>query len=107
MFSGTLKKTENKPALFLYSIQLSYFPEAKFLVMTFDHKFTFKKDFEDIMERCQQKYHRLRMLVNQKWGPSQQTILQIYKQCVRPILEYGVISTITVSDTVITNLHEL
>ena len=90
MFSGTLKKTTNKPALFLYSIQLSYFPVAKFLVMTFHHKFTFKKHFEDIMELYQQKYHCLRMSVNQKWGPSRQTILQIYKQCVRPILEYRV-----------------
>ena len=47
------------------------------------------------------------MLVNQKWGPSPQTILQIYQQCVRPIFEYGVISTITVSDTVITKLQKL
>ena len=47
------------------------------------------------------------MLINQKWGPSPQTILQIYKQCARPIFEYGVISTITVSDTVITKLQKL
>ena len=33
--------------------------------------------------------------------------LQIYKQCVRPMFEYGVISTITVSDTVITKLQKL
>ena len=82
MFSRTLKETTNKPALFLYGIQLSYFPHAKFLGITFDHKVTFKKHFEDILELCQQKYHRIRMLVNQKWGPSPQTILQIYKQCV-------------------------
>ena len=47
------------------------------------------------------------MLVNQKWGPSPQTILQIYKQCVKPIFEYGVISTITVSDTGIIKLQKL
>ena len=47
------------------------------------------------------------MLVNQKWGPSPQTILQIYKHCVRPMFEYGVIFTITVSDTVITKLQKL
>ena len=107
MFSRTLKETANKPALFLYRIQLSYFPHAKLLGITFDHRFSFKKHFEDILERCQQKYHRIRMLVNQKWGPSPQTILQIYKQCIRPIFEYGVISTITVSDTVITKLKKL
>ena len=69
MFSRTLKETANKPALFLYGVQLSYFPHAKFLGITFDHKLTFKTHFEEILERCQQKYHRIRMLVNQKWGP--------------------------------------
>ena len=107
MFSRTLKETANKPALFLYGIQLSYFPHAKFQVITFDHKFTFKKYFKDILECCQQKYHCIRMLVNQKWGPSPQTILQIYKQCERPIFEYREISTITVSDTIITKLQKL
>ena len=107
MFSRTLKENANKPALFLYNIQLSYFLHAKFQGTTFDHKFTFKKHFQDILERCQQKYHRIRMLVNQNWGPSPQKILQIYKQRVRPIFEYGVISTITVLDTVITKLQKL
>ena len=107
MFSRTLKETANKPALFLYGIQLSYFLHAKFLGITFDHKFTFKKHFEDILERYQQKYHRIKMLVNQKWWPSPQTILKIYKRRARPIFEYGVISTVTVSDTVIPKLQKL
>ena len=47
------------------------------------------------------------MLVNQKWRPTPQTILQIYKQCARLIVEYGVISAITISDTVITKLQKL
>ena len=33
------------------------------------------------------------------------TILQIYKQCVRPIFEYGIISIVTVSETVITKIQ--
>ena len=107
MFSRTLKETVNKPALCLHCIQLSYFPHSKFLGITFDHKFTFKKHFEDILEGCQQKYHRIRMLVSQKWMPSPQTILQYYKQCLRPIFEHGVTSTITVSDTVIARLQKL
>ena len=64
MFSRSLKETVNKPALLLYSVQVSYFPHAKLLGITLDHKFTIKKHFEDIMERYQQKYHRMRMLVN-------------------------------------------
>ena len=33
-------------------------------------------------------------------GPSPATLIQIYKQCVRPIFEYGSLSTITVSDNI-------
>ena len=62
---------------------------------------TFTKHFEEILERCNNKFHRLRTLVNKKWGPSSATILQIHKQCVRPIFEYGIVSTITVLESVI------
>ena len=68
---------------------------------------TFTKHFEEILERCNQKFHRVRILVNKKWGLSPETILQIYKQCVRPIFEYGIVSTITVSETVITKMQRV
>ena len=78
-----------------------------FLGITFDNRMTFTKHFEEILERCNQKFHRLRILVNKKWGPSPETILQIYKQCLRQIFEYGIVSTITVSETVITKIQRV
>ena len=42
-----------------------------------------------------------------KWGPSPSTILQIYKQCVRPIFEYGIVSTITVLESVINKIQRV
>ena len=78
----------------------------KFLGITFDSKFTFKKHFEDILGRCNARYHRIRILTN-KWGPSPSTILQIFKQCVRPIFEYGSLSTMTTSDTIISEIQRL
>ena len=68
---------------------------------------TFTKHFEEILERCNNKFHPLRILVNKKWGPSPATILQIYKQCVRPIFKYGIVYTITVSETVITKIQRV
>ena len=68
---------------------------------------TFTKQFEKILERCDQKFHCLRILVNKKWVPSPETILQIYKQCITPIFEYGIVSTITVSETVITKIQRV
>ena len=58
---------------------------------------TFTKLFEKILERCNNKFHRLRILVNKK----------IYKQCVRPILEFGIVSTITVSESVINKIQRV
>ena len=69
----------------------------KFLGITFDSKLTFQKHFEEILGCCNTRYHHVRLIVNKKWGPSPSTILQIYKQCVWPIFEYGSLSTITMS----------
>ena len=79
----------------------------KFLGITFDSKFTFQKHFEEILGCCNTRYHRITLLVNKKWGPSPSTILQIYKQCVRPIFEYGSRSTITTSHTIISKIQRL
>ena len=87
--------------------QPKFYPQVKSLGITFDSKFTFKKHFEDIVGRCNARYHRIRLLTNKKWGPSPSTILQIYKQCVRPIFEYGSLSTVTTSDTIISEIQRL
>ena len=96
-----------EPALSLYGDLLSYYPQIKLLGITFDNRMTFTKHFEEILERCNQKFHRLTILVNKKWGPSPSTILQIYKQCIRRIFEYGIVSTITVSETVIAEIQRV
>ena len=79
----------------------------KFLGITFDSKFTFQKHFEEILGLCNTRYHRISLFVNKKWGPSPSTILQIYKQYVRPIFEYGYFSTITTLDTIISKIQRL
>ena len=107
IFSKSRSAIRAEPALSLYSDLLSYYPHIKFLSITFDNRMTFTKHFEEILERCNQKFHCLRILVNKKWGPSPKTILQIYKQCVRPIFEYGIVSTIIVSETVITKIQRV
>ena len=79
----------------------------KFLGITFNAQLTFQKHFEDTLDRCNTRYHRLKLLVNKKWGPSPSTIIQIYKQCVRPTFEYGSLSTITTSDNIISKIQWL
>ena len=79
----------------------------KFLGITFDSQLNFKKHFEDILDRCSTRYHHLRLLANKKWGSSPSTLIQIYKQCVRPIFEYGSLSIITTSDYIISKIQRL
>ena len=81
--------------------------KIRFLGITFDNRMTFRKHFKEILERCNHKFYRLGILINKKWGPSPATILQIYKRCVRPIFEYGIVSTITVSDSVINKIRRV
>ena len=90
----------------LYGETTKIYPQVKFLGITFDSELNFKKHFEDILDHCNTRYH-LRLLVNKKWGPSPDTLIQIYKQCVRPIFEYGSVSTITVSDNIISKIQWL
>ena len=107
IFSKSRSAIRAEPALSLYCDLLSYYPHIKFLGITLDNRMTFTKHFEEILERCNNKFHRLGILVNKKWGPSPATILQIYKQCVRPIFEYGIVSTITVSESVINKIKRV
>ena len=107
IFSKSKTAIRAESALSLYGDLFSYYPQIKFLGITFDNSMTFTKHFEEILERCNNKFHRLRMLVNKKWGPSPATILQIYKQYVRPIFEYGIVSTITISESVINKIQRV
>ena len=107
LFSRSYLAGKPEPTLKLYGERLKFYPQVEFLGITFDSKFTFKKHFEDILGRYNARYHRIRLLTHKKWGLSPSTILQIYKQCVRPIFEYGSLSTITTSDTIISEIQRL
>ena len=107
IFSRSYLAGKPEPTLKLYGERLKIYPQVKFLGITFDSKLTFKKHFEDILGRCNTRYQRIRLLTNKKWGPSPSTILQIYKQCFQPIFEYGSLSTITTSDTIISKIQRL
>ena len=107
IFSKSPSAIRAEPALSLYGDLVSYYPHTKFLGITFDNRMTFTKHFKEILECCNNKFHRLSILVNKMWGPSAATILQIYEQCVRPIFEYGIVSIIAVSETVITKIQRV
>ena len=107
IFSRSILVRKTELNLKLYGETLKVYPQMKFLGITFDPQLNFKKHFENVLDRCNTRYHRLRLLVNKKWGPSPATVIQIYKQCICPIFEYGSLSTITSSDYIISKIQRL
>ena len=62
------RKTE--PNLKLYGETLKVYPQVKCLGITFDSQLNLKKKhFEDILDGCNTRYHRLRLPANKKSGP--------------------------------------
>ena len=68
IFSRSILATKTELNLKLYGETLKEYPQLKFLGITFDSHLNFKKHFEDILDRCNTRYHRLRLLVNKKWN---------------------------------------
>ena len=78
IFSRSILARKTELNLKLYGETLKIYPQVKFLGITFDSQLNFKKHFEDILDRCNTRYYRLRLLTNKKWGPSPSTLIQIY-----------------------------
>ena len=63
IFSSSVLARKTEPNLKLYDET----PQVKFLGITFDSQLNFRKHFEDILDRCNARYHRLRLLANKWW----------------------------------------
>ena len=107
IFSRSKLTRKTEPNLKLYGETLKVHPQVKFLGITFDSQLTFQKQFEDILDHCNTRYHQLKLLANKKWAHSPSTIIQIYKQCIRPIFEYSSLWTIITSDNIISKIQWL
>ena len=70
IFSRFSLARNSEPILKLHGERLRIYPQVKFLGITFDSKFIFQKHFEEILGRCNTRYHRIRLLANKKWGPA-------------------------------------
>ena len=68
IFSKSQTAIRAEPALSLYGDLLSYYPHIKFLGITFENRMTFTKHFEEIVERCNQKFSSFKSTGQQKVG---------------------------------------
>ena len=68
IFSRSILARKTELNLKLYGETLKLYPQMKFLGITFDSQLNVKKHFEDVLDRCNTRYHRLRLLVNKQMG---------------------------------------
>ena len=64
IFSRSVLARKTEPNLKLYGETLKVYPQVKFLGITFDSQLTLKKHFDDILDRCNTRYHCLRLRAN-------------------------------------------
>ena len=69
IFSKSRFAIRAEPALSLYGDLLSYYPQIKFLGITFDNRMTFTKHFEEIFGTLQPKISSFKNIGQQKVGP--------------------------------------
>ena len=75
IFSRSTLARKTEPNLNCMARHLKVYPQVKFLGITFDSQLTFRKH----LDRCNTRYHHLRLLANKKWGPSPSTLIQFIK----------------------------
>ena len=59
IFSRSILARKSEPNLKLYGETLKIYPQVRFLGITFDSKLTFQPHFEDMLERCNNRYYCL------------------------------------------------
>ena len=66
IFCRSFLARNSEPIPKLYGEKLKIYPQVKFLEITIDSKFTFQKHFEEILGRCNTRYHRIKLLFKKK-----------------------------------------
>ena len=79
----------NKIFVTLYGEKVDVTNKAKFLGVTFDSTLSFTFNVDDIAARSKKRINLLKAVTGTNWGANSTTILTLYKQFVRPVLEYG------------------
>ena len=62
IFSKSQSAIRAEPTMSFYGDLLPYYPQIKFPGIPFNNRMTFTKNFEEILECCNQKFHRLRKM---------------------------------------------
>lgn len=96
LFSTGLKRQDKWWAnlnLTLFGERLNPCKELKVLGLTFDRRFSMTSHCRLKRGAAARKLNLMRTVSGQNWGASERILLKLYKQYVRPVLEYGSVVT--------------
>ncbi|RNA18697.1 RNA-directed DNA polymerase from mobile element jockey-like [Brachionus plicatilis] len=88
VFSSYKKESDNLN-LKIYGNRIVNQKEIKFLGIKFDSKLNFNILVDEIKERCNNRLNIIKILSNKKWSLNQNTLRNLYKSLVGPILDYS------------------
>ena len=64
---------------------------TKYLGIILDNRLTFKPHIDHIIQSCMKKMRIIQRLCGTTWGSMDRSLLKLYTQYIRPVIEYGLI----------------
>ena len=89
-FSKSVNRNNEALDLVIYGESVPYENNPKFLGITFDRNMTFKKHFENLEKKIQDRLNILKILSYDKnWRLEESLLIKMYKVLVRSVLDYA------------------
>jgi hypothetical protein len=85
--------------LTLFNVPIQRVETAKLLGVTFDTRLNWGEHIENLVTKCGPRIGLLKVLRGTGWGADPKTLLKLYKQYIRPVIEYGAVVLVTASKT--------
>ena len=86
------KKESSKHTLMMEKLPIQPTPTAKILGVTFNRTTSYKEHCSNKASEANRRINLLRKLAGQRWGANRNTLLKLYKQYIRPALEYAAVA---------------
>ena len=85
----TRRRRHPEPLLRLGNENISFYPTAKLLGLTFDKKLSWKPHIENLKKSCMKRLSILRCVSHYTWGADRLTLLRLYRSLIRSKLDYA------------------
>ena len=90
---------ENVPKLKVNGVGVEWRESVLYLGINYDRKLTWSIQFDYMVKSCESRLSGLRKICRKDFGLTPRNALIVYKAFIRPVLEYGCISWLNISDT--------